>query len=257
MKHFVTANMAAPVLEARAVCGLETAPDLGRGVADDKYMSRHEVLSDVLSALGEAAGLGYDIVPDLPCHRLVFDVVEGEDHTARQSDRVRVVFDVGRKTALGMQYARNTSDSRNLFYATMAGGEFADETLTVTYVREGEAEPVGIFRREKHLSLSADTPVAGEEYDELRRLALIEAENYKAAESFTCEIAPQGRYVYGRDYQVGDLVTVRNQSWNIVMHPRLTGMQTEYGGSGIKRTATFGTAPLNVISRLQRQIKGG
>lgn len=147
MKHFVSANLAAPALDARRVCGLEVAPDLGRGVAEDKYMSRHEGLADVLAALGEAAGLGYDITPDLARHRFLFDVVQGEDHTAQQSDRIRVIFDVGRKTALAQQYQHNTSDSRNLFYATMAGSEFADEALTVTYVRAGEEEPVGIRRR--------------------------------------------------------------------------------------------------------------
>lgn len=39
MKHFVTANMASPVLAARKVFGLEVAADQGRGLAEDKYMS--------------------------------------------------------------------------------------------------------------------------------------------------------------------------------------------------------------------------
>lgn len=257
MKHFVQANMINPAQPSRALYGLETAPDLGRGVAQDKYMSRHEALSGVLSALGEAAELGWDILPDLEGHRLVFDVVEGQDHTALQSERKRVVFEVERKTALAQRYSRNTSDSRNLFYATLAGSEFADEALTVTYLREGEEEPVGIRRREAHLNLSADTPVAGDEYNELRRLALIEAERYRDAESFTCEIAPDGLYRYGRDYALGDLVTVRSRSWGITMHARLTELQTQYGPGGFTRTATFGKAPLNVLGRMKRQIAKG
>lgn len=58
MKHFVTANMAAPVLAARKVFGLEVAADQGRGLAEDKYMSRHDVVSDVLAALGKLRGWG-------------------------------------------------------------------------------------------------------------------------------------------------------------------------------------------------------
>lgn len=257
IKHFVAGNMSNADQPARVVFGLEIAADQGRGLADDKYMSRHEPLDTVLSALGEASGLGYDIAPDLARHRLVFDVVPGEDHTGEQSERTRVVFDVHRKTALSQAYAHNTGDARNLFYATMGGAEFEDEALTVTYVRDGEDEPVGIRRREVHMELSVDTPTAGDEYNELKRLALIEAENYRPAESFTCEIPPGGRYQYRKDFKVGDLVTVRNMAWGVTMDTRLTEMETQYSASDITLTATFGKAPLTVFGRLRRQINKG
>lgn len=256
IKHFVAGNMRNASQPGRIIYGLEIAPDMGRGLAEDKYISRHDVLADVLSALGEAAGLGYDITPDLSRHKFVFDVVAGMDHTALQSDRTRVIFEVARKTALSQAYQQNTSDSRNLFYATMSGAEYADETLTVTYVREGETEAEGIRRREKHLDISADTPVAGDEYNELRRLALIEAENFKPAESFTCEVA-EGPYSYRKDYALGDMVSIVNKNWGVTMHTMLTEMQMEYSQSGVKHTATFGTAPLNIFGRLERQIKKG
>ena len=254
MKHFVTANLADPQLPSRQIWGLVVADDLGRGLVEDKYMSRHEVVSDVLAALGEASGLGYDIVPNLARHTLVFDVMEGEDHSALQSQQIRVIFDTGRKTAQAQAYQYSMTDARNLFYTTMAGSEFADETLTVTYVREGEEEPVGIRRRETHLSISVDTPEAGTEYDELKRQALIQAEQYRAAESFTCEIM-DGRYVFGRDYKVGDVVTCRNLAWGVEMHPRLIEMQSVWSASGLRRTATFGTAALSVFGRLRRELK--
>lgn len=256
MKHFVLANMLNSAQAARVVCGLEVAEDLGRGLPDDKYMSRHDSLSDVLAALGEAAGLGYDIIPDLARQKLVFDVVAGEDHTARQGLRPRVVFSIQRRSALSQEYALSTRDSRNVFYATLSGSEFVDETLTATYVRDGEEEPVGIRRREKHLSISADTPTPGEEYNELRRKALIEAESFRAAESFTCEIAP-GPVAYRRDYRLGDLVSVINEEWGVEMHTRITEMRTAYTTSGVTYTATFGTAPLSVFGRLRRQMEKG
>lgn len=257
MKHFVAGNMRNAAQPARIVYGLEIATDQGRGLADDKYMSRHDVLADLLASLGEAGGLGYDIIPDLRRHKLVFDVVAGLNHTATQSERTRVIFDVARKTAMSQVYKRNTSDSRNIFYATMSGSEFADKALTVTYLRDGEAEAQGIRRREIHLNISADTPQAGDEYNELRRLALIEAEEYRPAEAFECEIAPDGLYRYRRDYSVGDMVTVRNLDLGVTMHTRITEMRTTFDASGISRVATFGTAPLNVVGRLKRSIKKG
>ena len=180
----------------------------------------------------------------------------GEDHTAGQSDRVRVIFDIRRRTALSMAYDYDAGDSRNVFYTTMDGAEFADEALTVTYLREGETEPRGIRRREQHLSVSADTPIAGEEYSELRRKALMEAERYRAAESLTCEIA-EGPYRYREDYCLGDIVTLRCREWGVSMDARLTEMTTEYSAGGVRHTAVFGTAPLTVFGRLRRQLRRG
>ncbi len=256
MKHYVTANFLNAGQPARVLFGLEVAEDQERGQAEDKYMSRHEVVADVLTALGEAGGLGYRLTPDLGRHKLVFDVSAGQDHRAGQSQRMRVIFDIERKTALSQTYDHDLGDSRNLFYTTMDGAEFADEALTVTYTREGEEEAAGIRRREMHLTVSAETPVAGEEYNELKRLALIQAEQYRPAESYTCEIA-EGPYRYRQDYQVGDLVTVRHRRWGVTMDTRLTEMQTEYSSSGIRHTATFGTAPLTVFGRLRRQLQKG
>ncbi len=256
MQHFVRSNLGEAAQPQRRLFGLEIAPDRGRGILEDRYMSRHQVLSEVLAALGEAAGLGWDLTPDLERHKFVFDVVQGADHTALQSARKRVIFEIPRKTVLAQQYQKNASDSRNLFYATMAGAEFADEALTVSYTREGEAEPAGIRRREQHLEVSADTPAAGTEYQELKRLVLLQAEAFRSAEAFSCALAP-GPYRYGADFALGDRVTIRNRAWGVSMDAPLTEMQTTWSSSGLTRTATFGRAPINVFGRLRRMIGRG
>lgn len=256
MKHFVDANMVRSPDPLRNIPGLLIALDQGRGQPDDKYMSRHDGLADVLQALGEAAGLGFDITPDLDNGAYVFDVTQGVDRSGLQSDRPRIVFDIARRTAQAQTYTDSRTDARNIFYATRSGAEFEDEALTMMYVREGEETQVGLFRREQHLSLSASTPEAGQEYAELQRAALQEAENYRPAESFSCTIL-DGRFLYGRDYHLGDTVTVQNRDWGVTMHPMVTAMTTEYSENGITHTATFGKAPLNVFGRLRRQIKQG
>lgn len=257
IKHYVDANMVTtPQQPARAVPGLVIAPDQGRGIASDKYITRHDPLTTVLQELCQASGLGYDIKPDLTAGQYTFDVVQGVDRSGIQSDRPRIVFDVSRKTAQSQTYDRSERDARNLFYATMSGAEYADEALTMVYVRDGETEQSGLLRREQHLDISADTPTAGSEYDELKRYALIEAENYRPAESFSCVIL-DNRWKYGVDYALGDIVTVQNTAWGITMHTRLISMVTDYSSSAITHTATFGKAPLSVFGRLRRQIKQG
>ena len=255
IKHYVDANLVTtPLQPARAVPGLTIAADLGRGLAQDRYITRHDPLDAVLEELCRASGLGYDITPNLEAGVYVFDVVQGLDRSGEQSDRPRIVFDPARGSAASQTYTHSRRDARNVFFATLSGAEFADEALTMTYLRDGEDEAAGLDRREQHLSISADTPTAGQEYDELRRYALIEAENYRPAESFSCEIL-DGRAQYGVDYFLGDIVSVKHADWGVAMTARLVGMTTSYTEQGVGRTAIFGTPALNVFGRIRRQIR--
>lgn len=254
IKHYVEANMIGD--GKRGIPGLVIAPDQSRGVAEDKYMSRHDNLGEVvLKELAEAAGLGYDIVPDLMAGTMIFDVIEGTDRSGEQQDRPPVIFEPPRKSATASDYKHGTRDSKNVLYVTKSGAQYADEALTMAYYREDEAdEAVGLDRREVFLTISADTPEPGEEYNELERLALIRAEDYRPTESFSCDIS-ESRYFYREHYWLGDKVTARNSSRTVTMHAPIIEVQTDYSMSGIKRKATFGTAPLNVFGRIRRQIQ--
>lgn len=254
MKYFVANNMSSG---KRAIYGLAIAADRGQGEIDDKYMTRHDNLSDVLKALGEAAGVGYDIVPSLTSSRLTFDIISGANRSGAQSLLPPVVFSVPRKTIESISYSYKTSNSKNVFYTTMSGAEYADEALTMMYCREDEKQtPNGLERVEMHMTVNADTPVDGGEYDELQRLALIQAEGYRPTESFTCDVS-DSRHRFGEDYFLGDIVTVQDKEWGISTDAPVTAMVTNYTSSGIVRTATFGTTVLNVFGLLKRQIKQG
>jgi len=253
MKHFVHNNM---TLGTRAIAGLEILPDQGRGVQADKYMSRHDKLSDVLLDLGEAGGLGYDIVPDLAAGKFIFDVICGADRSATQRDRPPVIFEIPRRSVASQDYSFATSGAKNTFYATMAGAEFADEAFTMIYAHDGEEIQTGIDRREVQMTISATHPEAGQEYAELRRLAMIQAQRFLPDEGFQCDVT-KIRHKYKADYWLGDIVTAQNREWGVVVHAPVTAVSTKYSQNGIQRRVTFGDAPLNVFGRLQRQIRGG
>lgn len=255
MKRFVRNNFFPPSDPNRHVTGLVIAPDLGRGVADDRYMTRFEDLSEVLARLGESAGMGYGVTPTEDGRQFVFDVVQGEDRTAGQRARPPVIFEMARRNVQSLTYENNDQSMRNVFYTTMSGAEFADESLTMTYTRDDAVIPAGIFRRETHLSLSADTPNAGEEYAELKRLALIEAESYVTAESFSAQVLESRRCRYGEHYGLGDRVTVQHRDWGVSMDTLVTGMERAYTSGGETCTATFGKQQLMVTDRLKRQIR--
>jgi len=256
MKHFVASNFFQASAPTRGIPGLEIAPDKNRGKPDDRYMTRFEPLSGVLEELGRGAGIGYSVAPDLADGKLVFDCIEGVDRSAGQSENHRVIFEIERKNVAAMSYQDSDMNMRNLFYASLSGSQFADDTYTATVTRGDGELPNGIHRWEQHLDISASHPVPGKELDELRRLAAARAESYAPVSSFDAEILDT-TLKYGVDYRLGDIVTVRHRGWGLAMNTRLTEMETVAADGGVALSATFGDAPLNFISRLRRQIKGG
>ena len=256
MKHFMTSNFFNPNSPTRSVPGLVIAPDQGRGNPADYYMTRFALLSTVLEDLGKAAKIGYSITPVLTTGEFVFDVVEGADRSAEQSVNPRIVFEVRRGNIERMEYQDSDRNMKNVFYATLSGAKYEDEAYTATITRDGGALPSGLRRWEQHLDISASHPIAGQEFNELQRLTLIQAQSYETVNSFSAVILDT-RKKYGVDYHLGDIVTVINREWGVSTHTRITAVDIDASDSGVKYTATFGDAPINFIERLRRQIRGG
>ena len=115
IKYFVSGNMITANSEPRRIPGLELAPDLNRGTADDKYMTRHDVLADVLTRISSDAALGMTVDLDPEGGRFIFDVREGTDRTVSQRDVPPVVVSINRKTALSVQHTDSDMGIQGIF----------------------------------------------------------------------------------------------------------------------------------------------
>ncbi|MHC1694611.1 MAG: siphovirus ReqiPepy6 Gp37-like family protein [Eubacteriales bacterium] len=253
IKHYWDVNIQTAVQLSRRVPGFTIAPDLGRGLPDDKYKARHEPLSDITVELAEGSKLIIKATADLTAGTYVFDVAEPTDKTAEQTVLPPVVFTLERQNVLNMEYHDITSSGSNLFYATRSGDQYADEALTLMYYREDEDEPEGIYRHEKHLNVSSDTPTAGQEYEEMRRQVLHEMESYIYNQAFTAAIN-HTRMRYRVDYNLGDIVTVYNRRWGVMLDTQITGVTTTATENGTAYSVTFGESKPNFIQRIHRDI---
>lgn len=253
IKHYWDTNIQSAVQLSRHIPGFAIAPDFGRGVTDDKYKARHNNISDITEELAEAPKLIIKATVDILSGTYIFDVAEPEDKTAGQTILPPVVFSLERQNVLNMEYQDITSSGSNLFYATRSGDQYADEALTLMYFREGEDEPEGIYRHEKHLNVSSDTPTAGQEYEEMRRQVLHEMESYIYTQSFTAA-ANHARMRYRVDYNLGDIVTVYNRRWGVTLDAQITGVTTTAMESGTVYSVTFGESKPNFIQRIHRDI---
>lgn len=253
IKHFLRNNTTEPASVVRKIPGLIILPDRERGSPDDKYLSRFENLAEVVSKVAADAELGIVCYPDWESGQFYFDVKEGSDCTVNQGDLPPVVVSTARRTAMSMQFAESDAGLKNAFYTSKSGEQYADETLTLTYYRD-ENIPSGLDRRETHLSISAEHPIAGEEYNELQRLATLAMKDHAEQMSFTAQIN-QARVIYNRDFCLGDMVTVQHLGWGVTMDIRVVGMTTEFTGGTDTYTAQFGTQKQTFINIIKKAIK--
>lgn len=257
VKYFVKNNAVEPMDPNRKIMGLEIAEDLGRGVENDAYMTRFEVLSDVVTKNLELREMGWTVKTDLARNCYVFDVVSGVDRTGAQYDNPRVVFDAELRNVLSLEFILSAKSERNIFYATLSKQRREAEALTCMYPREEGMIATGVDRREQHLNVSMQVEAEENIYTEMRDYALKDAERY--VETRTINIQDSGRYVYGVDYNLGDIVTVQANSgiaMGIAGDARIVSITTNWLPSGgVQRDITLGDMRFTVVDVLNRKIK--
>ena len=98
-------------------------------------------------------------------------------------------------------------------------------------VTVGDTSSTGLARRELFLSASdiSDTDLTEAQYKEKLkqrgREKLAECARYNSVE---CEAIPYGNFEYLKDYDLGDIVTIKKDNWGISQNLRLSGVTEVY-----------------------------
>lgn len=197
-------------------------------------------LETYLTKLAKCSGLGYRIRPDFREKKLVFEVYAGIDHTTQQNENARVVFSKQFDNLNDVKYTRDDNKVGTVFY--IAGeGEGADRVVTTLAIGATSGLDLHeVFIDAKDIRKDEDT--TDEEYIALlQQRGLEKAADYGIKESIEAEVADVN-FIYKRDWDLGDIVTVRKSEWGITLHERVTEVQETYENGGVMITPTFGDA---------------
>lgn len=200
MKTMVNRHAGSDAAAARQVPGLVVAPDEAQGSVVT-VQARNQPVLEWLEALAAYDYIGWEINYDTDTGLHTFDVIIGED----KADTV--FLDVAFDSITAMEWYRTAAELAT--YAIVGGaGEGAARTLVEGY--PGDTEPTGLARREIFIDQGSS--------DDVRSLALAgDAALGEASrqESFRVDIAQDGPYQYRRDWDLGDIVLVRDERWGI------------------------------------------
>ncbi len=246
LKSFVKACFPATQNDPRHIDMLIAADQL-RG-NKTVWLSRYDQLDEVLQSICEYTDVGYKVQLDTANKTLVFDISTGVDRTAGQSDNSRVIMSTEYESINSLDIQDDKTKQKNVGYAAGVG---EDENRLVIAITNDNTMPAGLERSEVFIDCgtleAAETDESLSLSDEGKHKLL----DYKTQKSITASYNFAGSFTYGRDFDLGDLVTIADRLFCIQIDKRITEIEECYEAKSSSINLTFGTAP----EHLNRVIK--
>ncbi len=203
------------------------------------FQATYKNLLTYLSKLAKFCEVGFRVVPDFKEKKMIFETYKGVDRTTRQGKSPRVIFS---ESYDNLNRAKHTySDETHKTYLVVGG---AGDGASRIYVTVGGG--TGFDLREEFLDakdINKDDFTSNAAYLEALRDRGRQylAEN-AIIENFEAEAEADVNFIYGKDYDLGDIVTVNKKKWNKVLNLRITELCEVYEYGGMYVVPTFGEA---------------
>lgn len=237
----VTANAVDAADAKRNIPYLEVIPSQGRGDVI-YYQTRYDCLNEAVQTLCEASGLGVTISLDPERKKLTFEVLEGIDRSADQTERPPMIFNREYDNVYDREYTSDMSEYKNC--AITAGqGDGAERKITVV----GD-ENTGIDRYE--LFVDARDIEDDEQLPDRGNSKLME---YACVDSYSSAVDDTQ---YKVKWNLGDIVVAIDREYGLFMNERIVEITETFDESGYVVTPTFGTTQKTIIEKIQAVNSG-
>ena len=198
------------------------------------FQATYRNLQTVLNKIAKYGLIGYRFTPDFDNHKIIFDTMQGIDHSYAQNKNKRVLFTESYNNLKNAIYKYN---SQALKTRAIVGGQGEGAARTIVTVGSGN----GLNLRETFVDardLSPDGLTEAQYKAALYQRGEEALNEARVAESLESEVDPQTNFTYKEDYDLGDIVTVKKKSWGLYMNQRLTEIQEvyEYGNGYVVPT---------------------
>lgn len=261
MYDIVKQNCINPTNVSRKIPYLECAEDKQLGGKMSVQKTGGEVY-DALTTIAASSDIGFSVLFRPKEKKLIFEVVAGVDRTIEQSEVDPVEFSTDLEDILSSSYYTNNQDEKSVALV-MGEGEGASRKSKIS----GDNTTKGFGRRELYVDArdiqsesvnenGVTITLTPAEYD----AALVNRGDDKLAEcktteTFEAQIRVFGdvQYEFGKDYQKGDKVTVRDRQLNVVASARITEVEEDFDDE-YALVLTFGYSYPTIMQKVRRQI---
>lgn len=213
--HLVNGTYATGIYAARQIPFFALAPDQQRG-KETPWQSRFDPLGQVIQEIAEWCDIGWLVRLDFVARKWVFDVMEGRNLTTGQRELPPVIFSHEYDNIQSQQYVDSHLQYKNVGYA---GGKGEDEERLIQMV----GNTSGLDRREVFMDCSS-----AEDAVELTDMGERKLAEYKRIQTYNGMILNTGSFVYEKDWDLGDTVTLQNRKWGLTLNSRITEVKEIY-----------------------------
>ncbi|WCR29710.1 siphovirus ReqiPepy6 Gp37-like family protein [Paenibacillus thiaminolyticus] len=244
IKHYVHQHIVDGIYAGRKIPFFVCAPDLQRGKYTP-WQTRYEQLDQVIQSIAEWCDIGWLVRLDFDTKKWVFDVTEGQDLTAQQSERPRVIFSHEFDNIQSQQYIDSLLQYKNVGYA---GGKGEDEDRVMQMVGGG----TGLARREVFLDCSS-----AEDAIELAEMGEQKLSELKQIQTYNGMVLNTNSFQYEKDWDLGDIVTLQNTRWGLTMDSRITEVKEIYEPASKIEIVLGNEVPTitNFVKQLRNNVK--
>ena len=205
------------------------------------FQATYKNLLSYETKLAKGAGMGFRFRPDFTAKKIYFEVYKGLDHSRNQTDRAFVEFSDKFDNMENTEAWFCDKLYKNVGYV---GGQGEGDARV--YVQVGDDTLTGLERREVFIDandISQDEGMSLETYQQ--KLAERGAQKLNEcvfSNSIECDTIPYGNFQYKRDFDLGDIVTVKKPEWGYTADQRITEISEVYEHEIAKIVPTLGTA---------------
>lgn len=216
-----------------------------------KKQTSYANLLETIEEIALSSELGFKTKLDPTNKKLVFDIYDGFDRTAGQSENAPAIFAPEFENVLEQEYTDSINSYKNVVLVAGAG-EGAERKLVTVGSGEG-LERFEIFADRRDLQAD-DMP--DEEYlpqlEQVGREVLAENTEVK---TFDSKVNLQSNLIYKRDFDLGDKVTCLNRRWGVTIDTRITEVEEIYDTNGHSINVVFGESMPTLIDKVKRAVK--
>lgn len=241
MKHYVNNHVVNPVDINRKIDQVSISLDQGRG-SSISWQSRFKNLAEELTNISFATGLGWNVYMDLEQKKWVFEVYDGRDLSVNQNINKKVIFSPEFESIKTQSFSDSDVNFKNFGYV---GGQGEGEARDIV----GVGDASGLSRLETFIDAR-----------DVEDIALLPDRGQQKLNEFAVEqffegqILTKSPFVYGKDWDLGDIATLQNRGWGVTMDSRITEVKEIYEPSGFQLEATFGKSRPTLISKLKQKF---
>lgn len=172
-------------------------------------------LFNAIKTLADLYDLGFRLVRNFDMSQLYFDIYSGNDRTTRQTTLPPVIFSVSLDNLQDTTEFSTIENSKNVAYV------FSPAGFAVVYGENVDPDIEGFDRRVLVINASDITADNPDVEAALTQRGTEELSKRRMQTLFDGELNQYAEYKYGVDYQLGDLVELRNKD-GIITYKRVT-----------------------------------